>query len=83
MTTRMDPEGFVQSEMSGRERQILYNLTYMRNQKHQTHRFGEQAGGCQRQVTEGGGMGEGSPKVEESGYKVRKSWVTMCSTVTG
>ena len=83
MTTWMDPEGFVQSEMSGRERQILYDLTYMRNQKHQTHRYGEQTGGCQRQVLEGGGMSEGSPKVEDSGYKIRKSWVTMSSTMSG
>ena len=83
MTTWMDPEGFVQSEMSGRERQILYDPTYMWSQKHQTHRYREQTGGCQRQVMEGGGMGEGSPKVEDSGYKIRKSWVTMRSTMSG
>ena len=83
MTTWMDAEGFVQREMSGRERQILYDPTHMWSRKHRTHRYREQTGGCQRQVMEGGGMDEGSPKVEASGYKVRNSWVTTRSTMSG
>ena len=60
VTTWMDLEGIMLTEISQTERQILYNLTYMWNLKNKTnktkwncfhfvtHRYREQTGGCQR-----------------------------------
>ena len=43
----------------------------MWNQESQTHRYGEQTGGCQRLWV--GKMGKGGQKVQTSGYKINKS----------
>ena len=51
----MDPEGIMPGEISQRERQVLYDLSYMWNLKekktpnNQAHRYREQQrGDCQR-----------------------------------
>ena len=70
---------------SDRKRQIPYNLTYIWNVRKQkqksqipAHRYREQIGGCQRLGRDGAErqceMGEGSWKVQTSGYKISKSW---------
>ena len=56
VTLWMDLEGIMLSELSDRERQILYDLTRMWNlKKSQTHRKRDQICGCQRCDTGGRG----------------------------
>lgn len=73
MTTWMDPEWALckvkcQAE---KDKYCMISLT-CENQKHQTHRYGEQAGWLPEAGHRGWRNGRGSPKVEESGYKVRE-----------
>ena len=63
---------------SYRERQILYDLTYMwnlkkQNPKNQPHRYREQISGCQR-CGGGGEMGKGSQKEQAPSSKINKSY---------
>lgn len=64
MTRHMDIESTMLREL--RERQILYDLTYMEPKnkfKTQNTTHNEQIGACQR-------LGEGDQKVETSSYKI-------------
>ena len=82
------PWGIMLSEMSYREGQTLYDLTYRGNLKKQTnknwvHRYREKVDGYQMQEVAGGvgvEMGEGGQNVQSSSYK---SWgCKMYSIVT-
>ena len=51
-TTWMDLEGILLSEMSGRERQILYVFTYMWNLKKKTNKYNKPKSDSQIQRTD-------------------------------
>ena len=55
---------------------MLYDLTYMRNQKQQTNKTYEQRSdcGCQRWEWEVGKLGEGGQKIQTSSHKINKFW---------
>ena len=74
VSTRMDLEGKMLSEISQKERQILSDLTYMWNrkgkQKTKSNSQVQRTDWWLPEVGEGVQMGEGGEKVQTSNYKI-------------
>ena len=88
VTTWMDPEGIMLSEISQTEKDKYHiSLTCgifkkQNKTKKQAYRYKEQVGKCQKWGERVGKMGKGGQKVQTSSYKRNKSWDVMYSMVT-